>query len=323
MIFKKILKENKILTEAPTTDVDYDALEAEIEAGSSGVFSDEVNALIDNGEWSNAYRKLNGIIEKGKLIDRFIEVWSTGLDRIYSNFKSKIDTIKVPLNDTMVSLGANAFDDTTNPILIYLETFLGKLGKTMTADGYIELNNLFADNIIKTKHLRMSGPDKCIIFNEHLWSKGDVQFIVKSYFWLNNETNVKRYLDYEKEDSVRNWIRMTFNVEGMRDDAGRFLSGIKVFKNITDFRNFIIYENKDDVEGEIHQPEIISRLLKGLEAASGFKTEDTEEDDYDRMKKSPYTEEEIDKITKGGLVGLDKAKAGKLMSYFRTKGWIK
>lgn len=196
MIVRKTKSSNGVrLTEADddvevidvSPDDVLDAGQAHADAASSDI--DMSVQTKGNYDYASAFSKAGSVSQQETIVKRYIREWSkaAGID-------AQVKKIQEPLVDEMMSLQASAFDGETNPILLFLETYLRN--NELTPDQFKELNNLWSDRVITNEQLHAASAKDHIILNQNLWKKPltDIEFIVQSYNWLSKINNIKRYV---------------------------------------------------------------------------------------------------------------------------------
>jgi len=300
---------------------------------------DETKELIEKGQWTQAYRTLSNTRE----IETFINYFIDNCDLLV-NFKEKLKPIRDVLVRTCMSLGDRAFQEETNPLLKFLNTYF-KVGdkKFDTADQFRNLVNWWSESIITDKNLREESVDKSILLNDNLYDMQNSTFIVQAYYWLSKKNNVRPYIDLDKE-SVRDAIKPTEErINKILGPQGRKKNGQYDFKKISyeDFRDMIIFANGDTTGSINSAEEIQARLLRmqdkadDLEANTDTSSEGTniskereaelgDKADFDNnqgntvpFKRLRWDSREISKILSKGIGNLTSEDANKLVTYFR------
>lgn len=314
-----MLFEKMILTEAPGDDPRSFRQQHSVSRVDDIPLPDDVLDDIAEGKWEEGYSKLTNAKDIDIFLDAFLNSYPG-----FTSFKDRIEVIKAPLKRELMNLGNKAFNPETNPILTFLTTYFSlSSDNKFTEDQFKGLLSMWYEGIIDNKDLKKKGPADHIIFNKNLYGMTDNTFIVQAYGWLSKESNVKEYVDITKPDDKRMiYIRDVIMHPGAgRDDSGKFTTSTMRFKNIKDFRNFIIYVDKDRPEGDINTAAEIQRRLGALQDAKK-PTEDKPEEGSVKMRPIRYEKSDIDKILSGGLEGFSKTYVNTLLNYFKDMGWI-
>lgn len=320
MIVEKI-KKNVKLNEDDEIKIDYD------------------NAIDQNGKkvrkaketggaynYADAFNRAGSVSQQESIVKRFIREWSKAY-----RIDAKVKKIQAQLVDEMMTLGASSFDQITNPILTFLSTYLKS--NELTPDQFIELNNMWANKVISSAQLQAESPQEHILLNHNLWKKPltDISFIVRSYNWLSNEGNIKRYVSFDRlKKALQGFIRdnKLHNAEG----AVQFGQGLVpqgFFKNfifvdsdsvnITAemLRNAIVFVDGKNPAGDINSAIDIERWLTMLENVG---KDDNQKDTLkDRVVDVKVSDKDIDDMMKGGTLSEDDFL--KIYKYAERRGW--
>lgn len=346
----------KRLVEAPGDDKPISPVSRRPSEYTVDNLPDETKDLIEKGQWTQAYRTLTNTRE----IEVFINYFIDNCDLLV-NFKDKLKPIRDVLVRTMMSLGDRAFQEETNPLLRFLNSYLGVGDKKFdSADQFRNLVNWWSEGIITDKNLRETSVDKSILLNDNLYDMQNSTFIVQAYYWLSKKNNVKAYINLDKE-SVRNAVQETEDrINYIVGPQGRLPAGWGLthndgkhggefdYKKINyeDFRNMIIFVNPDDRKGAINPAEEIQARLTRMQAKAdelgdikddssegtniSLENEDEAGDDWNTrtsgnmipFKRLRWDSREIARILSKGIGNLSSEDANKLVTYFRDNKLI-
>ena len=331
----------KRLVEAPGDDADKPVSPVSRKPSEYTVenLPDETKALIEKGQWTAAYRTLVNTREIEVFINYFIEKCPE-LSEIKPEKMAPIHDVLVR---TLMSLGDRAFQEETNPLLKFLNTYLSRGGNSFsTADQFKNVVTWWSEGIITDKNLRETDVVKCILLNPNLYDMQNSTFIVQAYYWLSKKNNVRAYIDLDKE-SIRNAVQeVEARIIQILGPQGRRENGQFDFKKINyeDFRNMIIFVNSNPA-GEINTAEEIqARLVRmqskadEIEAVKDKSAEGTnistereaelgDKADFNSLgntvpfKRLRWDSREISKILAKGIGNLTSEDANKLVTYFR------
>lgn len=308
------------LVEAPETEVvDGEVVEPGTAQSNKSITPSERKDYA--AEFSNA----KSTEREEAVVNRFIRQWS-----IDKNIDANVKKISEPLKDEMMSLREKAFDPITNPILTFLENYLS--GNQMTSDQFIVLNNMWSDKTIGRQELIARTPDDCILQNSNLWGKplNDISFIVKTYLWLSDIGNIKRYVDFKKLAKS-----LTAHAKANKESSSTLLTVLSTNFTLggdrkaeipeTDatakyIRDVIIFVNPNDVGGQIQNTETIEKNLiilseispTGITAEDSVKAQANQED---------VTVDEIKGMFKSGE--MTKKDFLKIYKFAEMQGWIR
>ena len=300
---------------------------------------DETKALIEKGQWTEAYRTLTNTRE----IEVFINYFIDNCSELSEIKPEKMEPIHDVLVRTLMSLGDRAFQVETDPLLKFLNTYLSKGGNSFsTADQFRNIVTWWSEGIITDKNLRETDEAKCILLNHYLYDMHNSTFIVQAYYWLSKKNNVRAYIDLDKE-SIRKAVQeVEARIVHILGPQGRRDNGQFDFKKINyeDFRNMIIFVNSNPT-GQINTAEEIqARLLRmqakadDIEAMKDTSSEGTnistereaelgDKADFNYsgntipFKRLRWDSREISKILAKGIGNLTSEDANKLVTYFR------
>ena len=192
-------------------------------------------------EFENRFNQASNLIEKQEIANEFVDV-------AFPNAQFK---------DVLVKLCVEL--DTIDNSFTTLLDGLSQKNLSPTRRYLIALNNLYANDVIEDQDLELRGKDgvNTILINPQLTkmdNSSDVEFLIKSYYWLSNKNNLTgKYKD--------------FNYNGLRD-----IASIKGYSNIVDacnskdreskIRNAIMFsDDKNPQEATIRNRKDIEDLL--------------------------------------------------------------
>lgn len=291
---------------------------------------EETQRLINEGRWGEAYRTLTNANDIKAFTTKFTYEYK-GL----ASFQEKVNKIRDALVLVLMQLGDKAYDDRTNPLLIFLKQFFST-EEFDNSNQFKFLVGLWSNGIVLDKNLKETDINKSILLNKDLYLKQNGEFIVQAYYWLGKEANVSPYLDLKnldirkKEDSINKVIGPQGRLPaGYRDENGK-KGGQYDFKKVDykAFRNLIIFVDMNMPSGPINDAIEIQARLKRLQDLTitqrELKGDKEDEGNNTKVKLTPkkVSRQEIEAIFKDGIDKMSKEKVNSLFNYFRDRGMI-
>lgn len=126
------------------------------------------------------------------------EVYDTYLAKRFPKYGKVIEPYKDILIKLLVEIGVD-----NNPFLDFVDLFYRKTGinNSLSSEGFIALNNLYADGIIEDADLRGTGKDfknASLLLKQSLYrnnSADDIENIVRSYEWLGEKYRIENSIN--------------------------------------------------------------------------------------------------------------------------------
>lgn len=276
-------------------------------------------------DYAAEFSKAKSVEREEAVVKRFIRQWS--LDK---NIDSNVKRISEPLTREMLSLREKAFDPLTNPVLTFLENYLST--SQMTPDQFIVLNNMWSDGTIGRQELLLKTPDECILQNSYLWKKplNDIPFIVKTYLWLSDISNIKRYVNlktlakglsaYMASNGKTSSMLTTLNVNFTTGEGGK-LPEIPETKATAEYiRDVVVFVDSKNPSGDVNEAKTIEENLTILSELSptGISDEDILKA---QANQEDVTVEEIQGMFKSG--NMTKKDFLKIYKFAQMQGWLK
>lgn len=225
--------------------------------------------------------------EKNKIIELFFRELC---EKQWKNIPwTKIEPILDVLQHICLELG---FKEVDNPFLAFLKKYLAN--NSLTRDNMIDLNNMYAKDVITYEDLVGKGPfkDEHIIFNPTLYTSRDAERITKMFNFLNKFDNLKRINWQEIANANPNQV--TSDVKSL---ASTLSTNPPTENDVDRIRDTILYINNSR---ELRQLTTLDYILKlgstNANQASQEETKKSKEYSYDDIKKKV-----VDMITKSGL----------------------
>ena len=235
-------------------------------------------------DWGTLYSQCKTAVDFDSFWNKYYKV----------EWEGKAETIKAigkAFTDDLIELG---WDSITNPLLSFLKSpeIFPLIGKTFTADNYIQIHNAVARNLLSSSDLKASQNSSYgkgnVIFNKHLYE---------------HAAELDDYI--RQQNSIRN---RAHNFEKTIADVWR--SGqegkIKILNNI-----MLASGNEKDLTAPVNlggELRAISAIKRNIELYLGEEADE----------KSPVTETDIDKIVaKLGSVDTAKKAVAYLVDYMR------
>ena len=327
-----IVKKTKNINGVRLNEADAEAIDASaddvLDAGQVyvGAVSDDDTPAQAKGnyDYASAFSKAGSVSRQRTIVKRYIREWSKS-----ASIDARVKKIQGPLVDEMMSLQDSAFNEETNPILLFLKTYLRS--NELTPDQFKELNNLWSDRVVTNEQLRAASAQDHIIMNQNLWKKPltDIEFIVQSYNWLSKMNNIKRYASIEGLTQALRKSKLAAAESSARLDSGIVPDGF--FKNFTFadadrlrdddgtaamIRNAIVFVDGNP-SGDIKSASDIERGLMALERIG----KDSAEKDTlrDRTVDVKVSNDDISKMMSSGELSRDDFL--KIYKYAEMRGW--
>lgn len=210
---------------------------------------------IDYSKLSEAQKYASTPEEENALIEIFLRQ-SIDTDNKWGNVT--MDKIE-PYKDVLIKLCSElGLKEISNPFLNFLpELYAKNPNIDLTRDNMIDLNNLYATDVISTEDLMGKGKEKLndIIFDSELYTFENVDKMVSYIKWLDDIRNLKRM----------NWqeIRNANLTGAINEVADEVVSSVGK-KSLGDddweeFRNKLVYIN--GMGGKINSQNTLEKLL--------------------------------------------------------------
>ena len=239
---------------------------------------------IDFSKLSEALKYAGTPEEENALIEIFLRQ-SIDTDGKWGNVT--MDKIE-PYKDVLIKLCSElGLKEILNPFLNFLPEFYAKNPNAdLTRDNMVDLNNLYATDVISKEDLMGKGKDKLddIIFDSELYTFDDVEKMTSYIKWLGDIRNLKRM----------NWqeIRNADLTGAINEVADEVISSVG--KNTLgdddweEFRNKLVYINGQG--GKINSQNTLEKLLAAGSVNSNMnepnKAEQSRNGSYDDFKKA-------------------------------------
>lgn len=239
---------------------------------------------IDFSKLSEALKYAGTPEEETALIEIFLRQ-SIDTDNKWGNVT--MDKIE-PYKDVLIKLCSElGLKEIINPFLNFLPEFYAKNPNIdLTRDNMIDLNNLYATDVISKEDLMGKGKEKLddIIFDSELYTFENVDKMVSYIKWLGDIRNLKR-MNWEE---IRN-ANLTGAINEVADEVmssvGKNTLGDDDWE---EFRNKLVYINGQG--GKINSQNTLEKLLAAGSVNSSVNTQNKEEqrgnDSYNDFKKS-------------------------------------
>lgn len=259
--------------------------------------SEDILTFIDKKDFVSAFNKANSTEQK-TVVDIFLS------SNIYWN---RIKNAEPMLERICLELGLDRND---NPFLTFIDKYCSSNSSNafdLDNDDFVVLNNLYARSVIEFNDIAGTNYEgtKSVLFNGYLYQKSrdDIDFIITTYMWLGESYNVKRmnFVSIMKDTRlVSGSGKLRNSVSTLLDDSFNLKEGVSV----QDVRNAVIYQDADNIKGELTSVKDLKTLLTDASSNVGKDVKQSQTTSVNRIfkdisKLSNKDREELINLLKG------------------------